>query len=291
MSLMWFLLALFTAFADASRNALAKKRVTQFNPMIIAWAWVAFSLFLLIPILIYIGFPPLNNTFWIALVIVNLLDLLAFTLYMQAIKLSPLSKTIPMLAFTPFYVLLTSFFINNEIPGSLGIVSVLIILLGSYLLNFDYKTKDLLSPFKSIVKEKGPLMMFGVSILWGFTGSLHKLAISNSNPLFYTSFGVLTLSLMLTPLAYRSSPKEFKSIFTSKNFRLLVPIGIISGFSVIAQMMATSLTYAAFVIAVKRMSMLFSSILGWYFFKEDIKNRIFPILLMVTGVILLTFTL
>jgi drug/metabolite transporter (DMT)-like permease len=113
---MWFLLALFTAFAEASRNALAKKRIAQFNPMIIAWAWFAFSLFLLIPILIYIGFPPLNNTYWIALVIVNVLNLMAFTLYMKALKLSPLSKSIPMLAVTPLYVLFTSFFINKELP-------------------------------------------------------------------------------------------------------------------------------------------------------------------------------
>ncbi|MDP4038618.1 MAG: hypothetical protein Q8P54_01450 [bacterium] len=55
-------------------------------------------------------------------------------------------------------------------------------------------------------------------------------------------------------------------------------------------MIAIGMTYAAYVIAIKRLSIVFSSLMGWYLFKENIKERLIPILLMVTGMFLITLS-
>ncbi|MDP4038617.1 MAG: EamA family transporter [bacterium] len=155
--------------------------------------------------------------------------MIALILYTNSIKITPLSLSLPILAFTPGIILITSIFINHELPSIVGILGLILIIIGSYLLNFDYLDKDLLFPFKQLVKNKGILMMFGVTVIWGFNNSIHRFAISLSNPWFYTSFGALILAIIFTPIAYLSSPKEFKSIFKRKSLLILMPIGILDG--------------------------------------------------------------
>ena len=287
---MWLLLSLFTASFESFKNVVAKKGTSKFNPLIVTWAWLTFSLPIFLPVLLIVGIPPLDRVFWIAFSIRIVLDMAALILYMNSLKLAPLSLSQPMLAFSPIIILISSYFINGELPSSTGIGAIILILLGSYLLNFDRQSKNLWSPFKALTQNRGALMMFGVAVIWGINSSIHKLAINHSNPWFYGGFGALALAILFTPLAYFSSPKQFMSIFTKAGLKTLVPIGLLDGMAILPQWVAFSMTYAAYVIAVKRLSILFSSILGWYIFKENIKNRLLPILLMVVGVLILALS-
>ena len=45
---MWILLGLISAFTDAFANVLAKYNTKTFDPMVVAWAWTAYSLIILI---------------------------------------------------------------------------------------------------------------------------------------------------------------------------------------------------------------------------------------------------
>ena len=287
---MWLLLSLFTASFESFKNVVAKTGTSKFNPLIVTWAWLTFSLPIFLPVLLIVGIPPLDRVFWIAFSIRIVLDMAALILYMNSLKLAPLSLSQPMLAFSPIIILISSYFINGELPSSTGIGAIILILLGSYLLNFDRQSKNLWSPFKALTQNRGALMMFGVAVIWGINSSIHKLAINHSNPWFYGGFGALALAILFTPLAYFSSPKQFMSIFTKAGLKTLVPIGLLDGMAILPQWVAFSMTYAAYVIAVKRLSILFSSILGWYIFKENIKNRLLPILLMVVGVLILALS-
>ncbi len=50
---------------------------------------------------------------------------------------------------------------------------------------------------------------------------------------------------------------------------------------VLAQTTAYTFIYASYVVAIKRTSIVLSAILARLFFKEEIKDRIFPILIML----------
>jgi uncharacterized membrane protein len=79
---------------------------------------------------------------------------------------------------------------------------------------------------------------------------------------------------------------SFRKIFL--NTSLLAPIGIASGFSIVFQMIAISMTIVPNVLAVKRTSTIFGTIWGKLFFKEEkIKERLTGTIIMVLGVVLI----
>ena len=285
---MWFLFSIIAALSTAFGDVLTKHGTSKFNSYIISWALMGFSLIILVPLLLLTGIPTITSTYWLAFTILLILDLSTLYMYVYALKVSPISLTIPMLSLTPLFIVITSFFINKELPSLTGIIGIILIVAGAYLLHFDHISKKIWSPFYAIVKERGTLLMTIVAILWGITGSFHKLAIHNSSALFHGIFETLILALISLPIAYYSSPTQFKSVIKKNNLKFLLPLGILNAVAVISQMLATSFTFAAYPVAIKRTSILFSSLLAFYFFKEKNEKRLLPIGLMVLGVICIT---
>jgi len=286
---MWIVFSFASALTESVKNIVVKHNTKTFNPLVISWAWFSYSLIILLPVMFVKGIPDLDGTFWFALVSRTILDVIAAVLYTNSIKRTDVSFNIPMLAFTPLFLLFSGLIINKEFPNFLGLLGVTAIILGAYLLNFK-KNETIYQPFLAIVKNQGTMMMLGVAVIWGLTGSLHKLAILHSDPYFYAGFGSLVLALTLTPLAATANKNDFYNALKIKNISKLSPVGILNGVSVLTQMIGQSLTLAVFVISVKRTSIIFSAILAWLVFKEPIKYRIFPIILMVTGIILISLS-
>jgi drug/metabolite transporter (DMT)-like permease len=287
---MWLFLGLISAISDASKNVLAKHNTKTFNSFVVTWAWSTYSLIFLLPLMFFGGIPSLDTSFWVAFVLVIILDFVSLLLYVEGIKRSELSLSLPLLAFTPLFLLLSGFLIGKEFPSVQGLIGVLCIMVGAYLLNFKKNQKHLLEPFQHLFNDTGSKMMLGVAVVWGVTGSLHKVAIQHSNAYFYSGFSVLVLSLLFTPLAYFSDKAQFLEAIKPKNLKQLVPVGLLDGLTVLTQMLGQSIALSVLVISLKRTSIIFSSVLSWYFFKENIKQRLFPITIMVCGVILIALS-
>lgn len=65
------------------------------------------------------------------------LRLLSLLLYQTAIQLAPLSVTIPYLSFTPAMLLCTAYLMIGEQPSWCGLVGVMVVTVGGYLLAFS----------------------------------------------------------------------------------------------------------------------------------------------------------
>src|SRR3990167_6486225 len=286
---MWILLGLISAFTDAFANVLAKYNTKTFDPMVVAWAWTAYSLIILIPVMFLVGIPPLDATFWLAFTIRTVLDVTALILYVKALKYTDLSLSLPLLSLTPLFLLFTGLVINGDFPGPAGVVGVAAILVGTYWLYSSGKG-SFYRPFLAIYQNKGAFLMLIVAVLWGFTAPLHKVAITHSNAYFYTAFGSLVVALILTPLAAWSNRQDFQKALRFKNFTKVAPVGVVGGISVLTQMIAQGMAAAMLVLSVKRTSIVFSSLMGGYFFGEPLKKRIVPICLMVLGVVLISLS-
>ena len=278
-----------SAFTDASANVLAKRNTKTFDPMVVTWALAAYSLIILLPVLFIVGIPTLDTTFWLAFTIRTILDVTALILYIRALKYTDLSLSLPLLGLTPLFLLFTGFAINRDFPGPAGVAGVVAILVGTYWLYSSGKG-SFFQPFSAIYQNKGALMMLIVAVLWAFTTPLHKVAIIHSNAYFYAAFGQLTIVLVLTPLAVWSNGRDFHKALRFKNFSKVAPVGVVSGISILTQMIAQGMAAAVLVLSVKRTSIVFSSIMGGVFFYEPIKKRIIPITLMVVGVILISLS-
>jgi uncharacterized membrane protein len=63
-------------------------------------------------------------------------------MYQRALHVSPLSVTVPYLAFTPVLLLFTGYVVVHESPSSQGLLGVLVVTVGGYLLAIDQSSSS-----------------------------------------------------------------------------------------------------------------------------------------------------
>ena len=281
----WVIYALVTAFSIATADAISKKALVRSNEYVIAWVRQGYSLPFLVVAFFFIDIPPLDNTFWLTLLIVIPLDVTAIILYIKAISISPLSLTIPFIALSPVFVIITAFVILGELPDISGLIGILLIVTGAYLLNVRATRHGVLGPIMAIKREKGSVLMIIVALIFSFTSTLGKVAVMHSSPLFFGAFYPFILTFIFTIIT------GFKGQLSGIISRPLIFLGI--GFCMAVMMLshylAISLTDVAYMISVKRCSLLFSVIYGWVLFREiSISERLIGSVLMIAGVVAIT---
>lgn len=283
----WIPLAFGVALFDSLKNVLAKHTLKNIDEYIVAWSNSFFSGLFLIPIL-FLGIPEIKPMFFVGLIVSGSLNIAALVFFMKSIKAGDLSNTVPLTTLSPLLLLITSPIIVGEFPSFQGILGMLLIVAGSYLLNFKSTQEDFLIPFKSIVKEKGPKYMLIVVLIWAITANFDKIGVVNSSPLFYSFAVQLYIGTVMLPIIYSKHKKNPAEI--NKNIGALIGVGFLATLTIICHMIAISLTIVPYVISIKRTNSILSVIFGRIFFKEGyLKERLLAAILMFAGVLLITF--
>lgn len=278
----WVLLSLIAAFTLATSDALTKKALISCNEYSVAWLRLIFSLPLLLVIFLFIPVPELDKEFYVAFFLALPLEIVSIVLYIKALRLSPLSLTLPFLALTPVFLIFVSYVILGEKVSFWGAIGILFIAAGSYALHISKIREGIFEPLRAITKEKGSVLMIGVALIYSFTSSLGKMAIEHSSPLFFGVTCFTALALLFTPIVlYKGKKVRARAVLS-----VLLP-GIFYSLMVVSHMIAISLAKVAYVISVKRMSLIIGVFYGYLFFKEkNIRERLFGSLLMVIGFIM-----
>jgi uncharacterized membrane protein len=229
----------------------------------------------------------LGSGFWLALLTGGTLNLITTVLYMKAIKASDLSVTVPMLTFTPLFLLLTSPIIVGEFPPLSGILGILLIVFGSYLLHLKEKQKGILAPFRAIITEKGPRLMLVVAFVFSITANIDKVGIQSSSVVLWAVAIHIFTIITMVPLVWVTSRSCIHQLGKYRN--VLIPLGFINALKYFFQLAALQFTLVAYVISIKRTSAILCVIFGVLIFKETgIKERLTGSVIMVLGVLLIT---
>ena len=284
---MWLFLALLTAIFTSVQDVLSKRALTRVNGYIVCWGWWFFSLPFLFIYLMIDGIPLLDRTFWLCVATDTFLLVAGALCYIKALKSSDLSLSVPMLSFSPLLLLFTSRIMLNEVPGPMGIVGVLFIVAGSYLLFLKRWSDGIFAPLKSLLHNKGSRYMLAVVVLFSIGGNLDKIGVVHSSPIMWIFVLNSTSSIVLyLVMRFRAKnvPMEVK-----QHWKLLLVIGFFNALAYLLQMYAITLTLVPYLIAVKRMSVLFTSLYGFIILKERLEKRLIGIVLMIIGVFLMSF--
>jgi drug/metabolite transporter (DMT)-like permease len=280
---MWIFLALLCSLFNALQGAHGKRILERIDPYLVTWAMFFHALPLLLVALWVDGFPRIQPSFWPALAISLGVNLLAVTLYVRAIKLSPLSLTFPFLALTPLFLVLTGYVALGELPDTLGAVGILLIVAGAYVLNLDKLREGLLGPVRSVVRERGSLLMIVVAALWGISAAADKVALLSSSPFFFLVVFHLLFSVLYLPVLRVKARGCGRQAL--REIPALLVFGSLGAIMILFQMAAVRIALVSYVIAIKRAGMIFSILLGYFFFGErHLKVRMAGAALMVAGV-------
>jgi drug/metabolite transporter (DMT)-like permease len=283
------LLAFLTALFTSAKDAFTNKAVKKINEYLVAFSMSFIVIPLTIIPLLYLGFPEVGQKFWVALFFKAPLIATTFVCLAKAHKYSDMSLIIPLLSFTPIFMLPLAPIIAGQHITPMGLLGVSLIVVGVYVLKIKEKKEGFFDPIKAIFSEVGARYMFAVAFIYAFTSLLDARGVSGAGndlqgALFWTFCVDICASIILFPMAivgWKKTKKEF-----SHNIGHMIPIGLCKGIAEIFQMWAMALTLAVYVNCIKRTCIIISVLIGHLIFKEKgIKERIPAAIIMTIGVI------
>jgi len=263
-----------------------KRHLTHLSPYGMGMVRVVFALPFLAAFIPLMSVPHLSGDFWWLMVFLIPMEISATLLYMKALRGCHLSLCIPFLAFTPVFLIATGWLFLGETVQGQGILGILLITGGSYILSLGNGSAGLLAPVKALIREPGARLMLAVALIYSVTAALYKVAILNSEPLF---LGVTY------PFCYAGGLALGYPVIRSRlgpHWPIPWGWGLLAGgfvaLSVLSVSQGLAFGPAPYVIAVKRLSLLFSVVLGGLYLRErPFAPRLIGTICMTAGVIII----
>lgn len=302
----WVILAGIGACTNAAYYIANKKFLQIMDPNILAATGFIFTSVILLGISFFQGIPSIGPQFLLAVLVTTLLNILATTLTFRALTSTDISLAIPMLSFTPLFLVGTAALILHEIPSIIGMTGIVIIVTGSYILNTADEHESITDPFRAMISHPGVLSMLVVAFLYAIAINFDKMVMQNSDTVFGSGVVFLLLGIafaiifIINRLRLNDSFHQpvsqaipvlpiNRSLFRWRNVICAgLFIGIVITIEAIVINTAYSQQIVPYVIAIKRMSIILIVVYGAFVFREkDVIRRLSGAGLMLFGAILI----
>lgn len=290
MSLTWFWLSLYFAFWTSIGTSIFKRLTTTMDFFFL----MLIDFILLLPVMSVIillsgGFPNVSLKFYELILISSIIDILAAISALYAIKISPISLISPISSFNPVFTTIIAALIIREILSPVKLLGILIVVVGAYLLNaFDIKG-GFLMPFKKLLTNRGILLFLLANLLWAVTPVFQKQAIFETNPrmpIFPSFFEAAIITLIFLPIVFIKTKN--KTLQLKNNWKFFIPLTIFGPLAQWAAFTAFSVAPLGLVTSIFKLSVLFTILWGFLFFKEErIWERLLGAGVMISGTFLL----
>lgn len=265
---MWIIFSILSAAAAAGSRMFIKSAGDNATDRTIVFSRSAIGAIPAWVLLAFAGIPALQSGFFPAVLVACICDVFAILSMSRALRSSSMGKSVPLLAFTPVFLLLTSYLVVGEAPSAQGVVGVLVIVAGSYLLRLGTSTRSLLEPFRLLFHSRGARYMLLTALLFSLTGPFFKRAIDASGPVFTMAVS-LPLSASLVCLIQLLTGKSPAALLPSgTNWKALLGVGLSVFFVALFVNLALTTGLVAYVISIKRLGIMLNIVIGALFFGE-----------------------
>ena len=285
----WLPLTLLSAFCIATADALTRKYLQGYSARELVIIRFGMPGLLLLPLLVIQPMPELATEFWYWTAALIPLEVTAMLLYSQAIRDTSLSLTLPYLAFTPVFNILTGYVLLQEQVSLSGFFGILLVVLGAWLLNLEHARGErfnAIAPFRAIVTERGSRLMLITAALYGLTSVLGKGALAYTTPVFFGTLYYVVIGFTVI-IAFSIGAGPQLHVLWRKPVPHLA-IGLFMGVMVLSHFFAIQHVEVAYMIAVKRSSLLFGILYSVILFHERARIEHFLAAgLMLAGVYLI----
>ena len=282
-------MAVLAGLGDALRDVWAKKISADLPHQLVTWSFSVFSLPFLIIYCWGDFIPKLDFHSGLAILVCICLHCFGGIYLVKALAASDISLSIPMVAFTPVWLLLLGPFVREEPPSIQGVIGASLVVLGSYLIKAPKGFRNVLTPFVALMRERGPRIMLILSLVWSITSLIDRTYGPQAGIKQYAlvqMFGIVVAQ----GIVFWRQRIPFKLVITKAG--LLAPVGIFNALSFLPYLTALAIAPTYYVVSAKRSSILFSVILGALVFKErKTEKRLGAALIMFVGVVLISLSM
>ena len=298
----WFPLALSGAISQAIYSLSIKVLLRKTPPFFLAgYTFLAASL-IFFPVILVTGIPPLGPGLVPALAVTVTINCVATVLYYRALSTTDLSLCVPFLAFTPVFLILTSFIILGEIPSPAGAAGIFLVTAGAFLHTRSGRSACLGAPIQAFLHDPGIRSMFLVAFLYSISVNYDKEVVMNSSPLFSCGIFLFVMAVVFLLIARLTRTKETSAAmdpgapdparsrpqFTRSPFFMYGAVGMVLAVEGISINIAYTVAIVPYVITVKRLSLFFSVLFGGLLLHEQqIRGRMFGALVMIAGAVVI----
>jgi len=271
----WLPLTLLCAFSLATADAATKAWLWDYGARELALVRLGVTGLLLTPWLPDLaGLMSLPGAFWGWILALIPLEIGAMLLYLRAIRDHPLSLTLPYLAFTPVFVILTGYLLLGEQVSGRGGLGILLVVAGAWLLNLEPGRRDQgwrhwrswVAPLGAILDNPGSRAMLMAAFIYSLTSSMGKGAMGHMAPEAFGAFYFVLLGLVAILIFALPAPRRLAAIWRRPWAMLMV--AAINALMVYTHFLALARVEVAYMIAVKRTSLLFGILYGALWFGE-----------------------
>ena len=285
----WFLLAFISAFLSAAAAIAQKKILFDLSALHFSFVLSLFNVVFSLPLIFTFQFAEVHYVSLIILFIKSIFGAIAFLCVMLAIKNMEISGALPLLVLTPGLVAIASFFLLSETLAGIEIWGVVLLLSGTYILEMKGGRK-FLDPFKVFINSRNHYYILGALFLFTLTSVLDKVLLTRYSlePKAFLLFQhIFHMVIFFAIVLVKDNPLSILRSVSKINFSWIVLVAVLTLGYRYTQLEAFKIAPIALVLAVKRISVLFATILGGKIFREhNLIKKAIAVTIMIIGAIL-----
>ena len=294
--MLWFSIALLSSFLSAFAAITQKKVLFNRDALEFSFILSIINLIFSIPFFFFIDYSTINTFNITILFIKSIIGVAAFLCVMTALKNLQISNALPLLALTPGFVAVFAFILLGESLKTAEVLGLISLIVGTYILE-SKSLKEIFSPFAVFIKSKYHHYILLALLLFTASSILDKLLLVrlNLSPISLTAFQHLFFAILFAAvyvlfLLYNNENIHEKTleIFQKKDLGWIALISILTIGYRFTQIVAVKLASVALVLAVKRTSVLWATIIGGKIFKDsNLLKKTIAVIFILLGAILI----
>lgn len=288
----WFILSILSAFLSAFAAITQKKVLFKVGALEFSFLLSIVNLLFSIPFFFFIDYATVNYTNLAILFIKSMIGVSAFYCVMVSLKNLEISNALPLLALTPGFVAVFAFLLLGESLKIIEIVGLFFLIAGTFILE-SKNFKELFIPFSVFIKSVYHRYIILALLLFTASSILDKFLLIklNLSPISLTAFQHIYFAVLFSIIYLFFKNKEQASSLEIKKNQLgwIALISVITIGYRYTQIVAVSLASVALVLAIKRTSVFWATIIGGKLFndKDLLKRSIAAVLILIGAILIL----
>ncbi|HEX6903127.1 MAG TPA: DMT family transporter [Thermoanaerobaculia bacterium] len=277
------LLVVASSLGWAGFDLLRKLLVKEIPPVALVFLQTAAGTPLFAAWMVASGAARVEPGYWVPALASVGLNVVANLLFLEGMRIAPLSVTVPLLSLTPVFATLLAIPLLGERPSLQATVGILLVIAGALWLNWQPRQTGSLEDHRS--RFKGAVMMALTALFWSLTIPLDKLALERATAQLH---GVtLNAGVAVCVFVVLVAQRRLGDLAALRRVPGLFVTGMVVSFLALAlQLLALPMVFVGTVETLKRgIGNFMALISGWIFFRERVTvYKVLAVALMAVGV-------
>ena len=277
-----FALVLVSIFTHAYWNYLIKR--SENKHIFTALSKIAETAIFAIPAVYFLVVTDFKLYFLPLILVASTITSLNYFFLTSAYKYGDLSLVYPVSRSSIIFLPIMAYFFIGERIDAIGIVAIVLILLGTFVLHLDsFDRRDVRNIGTKISKKGSIYALLAALTVAGYT-LWDKVAISKMEPFLYFYLYTLMIACFYNIFTYSKFSKDEIKKEWDENKPRIIQVGFFNGFTYILILTALTMSKATYVGGLRQLSIVVGAFLGYKLLGEHLSRpKIAGILISIIG--------